>query len=83
MDGEFDRELDDNGWGPVNPSNEWRPLGAQADNTLSAAKEVMLHKHNKDKQNKHEKQVQAKLGEMKERMDQLVKYKGKKMGDRA
>lgn len=49
MDEEFDRELDDEGWGPVNPPDHWKPLGAQVNNTLSAASEVMSHKHNKTK----------------------------------
>ncbi len=72
MDGEFDRELDDGGWGPINPSDQWKPLGTQANNTLLAASEVMSHKHNKEKPNKEEKQVQSRLEEMKDRIEQLV-----------
>ena len=69
MDGEFDKELDDDGWGPVNGS--WQSFRAQLDNTLKAAG-MVCNKKEKDK----------KLTEMREFAEQLIKWKGKNLDDK-
>ena len=66
MDGEFDREINDDGWGPIVGS--WKPLQIQLNNTLRAA-EAVCDKKGRDK----------KLGEIREKVEQLVRQKGKKM----
>lgn len=68
MEGEFDREIDDGGWGPG--MGAWRPLELQLENTLKAAGAV-VPKKGKDR----------KLADMKGQVERLVKYRGKKMSD--
>ena len=69
MDREFDRELDDDGWAPVNGS--WRSFRAQLNNTLKAAG-MMCNRKEKNK----------KLTEMREVAEQLIKRKGKNLDDK-
>ena len=42
MEREFDRELDDDGWGPAN--GPWKPLQEQIDHTLKAGGAVTVQK---------------------------------------
>ena len=49
MDGEFDREINDDGWGPIVGS--WKPLQIQLKNTLKAV-EAVCEKKGKEKKYK-------------------------------
>lgn len=68
MDGEFDRELDDGGWGPG--TGTWLTYSDQLDNVLKAADKVVEGKE-KDK----------KLTEIKQTVEKFVKRKGKDMSE--
>ncbi|KAI4893754.1 hypothetical protein NFI96_028222, partial [Prochilodus magdalenae] len=70
MDGEFDREIDDGGWGRPG-KRPWVTFRVQLDNTLQAAGAVC---DRKDKTKK--------LADIKIKVEQLVKRKGKGMEDR-
>ncbi|KAE8301097.1 hypothetical protein D5F01_LYC01256 [Larimichthys crocea] len=65
MKGEFDK--DDGGWGPV---GTWKPFEEQIANVIKAAARVI---ERKDKE--------ARLMSVREQLEQLVKYKGKKLSD--
>ena len=68
MDGEFDREINDDGWGPV--TRAWRPLEEQLNDLLAVAT-VAVQGKKKEK----------KLAEIKGRVEGLIKQKGRKLSD--
>ena len=68
MDGEFDREIDDDGWGPV--KGTWKPLETQLNNVMMAAATVVEGK-----------EKEKKMTAIKEKIEKLIKHKGKKLSD--
>lgn len=63
MDGEFDKEINDGGWGPTGP---WLTLQAQVDTTLKALGTTCNQGEREKKVNK-----------AKQKMEQLIKEKGR------